>query len=113
MKKQAKPPEAPAGMFELPGTETEPQTTPAAEREEIHANHCVVGSECNMTDGCRGKLRATRATTIKGHNGPQVQIFCPVCGKFAAGHRPLAGLTRGVGKEERQKLFDRTKGKAV
>ena len=113
MKKQAKPPEAPAGMFELPGTEAEPQTTPAAEREEIHANHCVVGSECNMTDKCSGMLAATPGITMRGYNGFRVQIYCTKCRKFAAGHRALSGLAHGVGPQETPKLFDRKSGKVV
>ena len=113
MKKQAKPPEAPAGMFELPGTDAEPQATPAAEREEIHANHCVLGSECNMTDGCNGKLAITRATTMAGFSGPRVQFYCTKCNKYAKGHRSLNGISRGVGNDVQPKLFDRKSGKVV
>lgn len=93
-------------MFDLEPEEATPTRTAAA--DQIHAVHCVVGSECNMTDGCRGKLRATRGTILAGreNEGAQVQIYCPVCMKFAEGTRPLHGLTSGVGK-----LFDRSSGK--
>lgn len=107
-KTKPEPTAEPAAMFDL-GTEEAPQAKTAAD-DQIHAVHCVVGSECNMTDGCRGKLRATRGTVIfkRESEGPQVQIYCPVCMKFAEGTRPLHGLTSGVGK-----LFDRSSGKVL
>lgn len=97
-KTKPEPTAEPAAMFDL-GAEEAPQVKTAA-ADQIHAVHCVVASECNMTDGCRGKLKATAAV-----NG-RVQIYCPVCMKFAEGTRPLHGLTSGVGK-----LFDRSSGK--
>lgn len=97
--------ETPA-MFDIGDSQPSAVADPVA--EEIYAEHCVVGSECNMTDLCRGKLSATRATKFadKPDIGPQVQIYCPVCGKFAKGTRSLHGLTSGVGR-----LFDRSSGK--
>jgi hypothetical protein len=72
-----------------------------ADRETIHASQCVVNSECTLTPGCRGRLRQTNAISGK------VQIYCPKCGQFAAGTRPLHGLVSGGGG----KLFDRVGGK--
>lgn len=72
-----------------------------ADRETIHASQCVVNSECTLTSGCRGRLRQTSAISGK------VQIYCPKCGQFAAGTRPLHGLVSGGGG----KLFDRVGGK--
>lgn len=69
------------------------------EGEKIHAMECVVNSQCNLSDGCRGRLKATAA--INGN----VQIFCPTCRKFAEGVRPLAGLMHG--SIDDPKLMDR------
>lgn len=75
-------------------------TAEAPAGETIHASECVVNSECTLTPNCRGRLRATNA--ISG----RVQIYCPKCGKFAAGTRPVGGLVSGSGA----KLFDRVAG---
>lgn len=72
-----------------------------AERETIHASECVVNSECTLTRGCRGRLKATNAVSGK------VQIYCPKCSQFAAGTRPAHQLVSGSGA----KLFDRVTGK--
>ncbi|RTL03746.1 hypothetical protein EKK58_12355 [Candidatus Dependentiae bacterium] len=85
-------------------SEKPPKGTDAAEipaGETIHASECVVNSECTLTPNCRGRLRATNA--ISG----RVQIYCPKCGKFAAGTRPANALVSGSGA----KLFDRVAGK--
>lgn len=96
-KTKPKPAETEPAMFDL--GDAQPVVDPIA--EEIHAEHCVVGSECNMTDSCRGKLKATAAVNGK------VQVYCPVCMKFAKGTRSLQGLASGVGR-----LFNRSLGRA-
>lgn len=82
-----------------PGQSEQPQPLNAA--DIIHAMDCVLNSQCTLTNGCRGRLRATNA--ISG----QVQVYCPKCQRFAVGTRPINGLVNTSGG----KLFDRVAGK--
>lgn len=97
-------PDAPE-MFDLGDGQARP--TKPTNPERIHANHCFIGMECNMTDGCDGKLEHTRGTTMFGFTGIRVQFFCPKCKQFAEGHRAATGLAK-LGKPV---LFNRGSGK--
>ena len=89
-------------MF-TPVDSIDPLPEPAHEQrqpvEVIHAEHCVLNTDCTLTPGCRGRFRQTPA--IKG----QVQVYCPKCQKFAVGTRPANSFVTGGGGG---KLFTRT-----